>query len=114
VWSANIGRGYGLESGLSHKAEFDRHHYDAVGGLVDPAMVLMAIRRVFGERFDDANFDNCWGLSGDEFTACRFVSLHNHVHKEQKRTVDSVQVAEIPQVKPRQRETKRRQRNDKP
>src|SRR5439155_16148226 len=38
------GRAWGLESGLSHRDDFDRHDYDAVVALVDPDVVLHALR----------------------------------------------------------------------
>ena len=68
---AFIGRAYGLESGLSHKSSFDRNDFDNVAWLIDPTWVLAALKKQFGSLIDDATFDKCWELNGDQQTACR-------------------------------------------
>jgi hypothetical protein len=79
---AFIGRAWGLESGLSHKSEFDRSDFDAVANLIDPNIVLAALQKSFGAVIDDATFDKCWELDGDQQTACRFVAIFNKVQEE--------------------------------
>ena len=79
---ALIGRAWGLESGLSHKSEFDRSDFDAMANLIDPAIVLAALKKTFGALLDNVSFDKCWELNGDQQTACRFVAIFNKVQQE--------------------------------
>lgn len=79
---AFIGRAWGLESGLSHKSQFDRSEFDAVANLIDPGIVLAALKKTFGSLLDSATFDKCWELAGDQQTACRFVAIFKKVQDE--------------------------------
>lgn len=79
---AFIGRAWGLESGLSHKSDFERSDFDTVANLVDPGIVLAALKKTFGTLLDNATFDKCWELNGDQQTACRFVAIFNKVQQE--------------------------------
>jgi DNA-binding transcriptional regulator PaaX len=72
----------GLESGLSHKSEFDGSEFDAVTNLIDPGIVLAALKKTFGSLLDNATFDKCWELAGDQQTACRFVAIFKKVQDE--------------------------------
>ena len=79
---AFIGRAYGLESGLSHKHDFDRSEFDAVAVLIGPEIVLEALMKTFGDTLKNVTFDKCYELTGDHQTACRFVAIYNKVQKE--------------------------------
>lgn len=79
---AFIGRAWGLESGLSHKSEFDRSDFDSVAALIDPSIVLAALKTMFGTLLDNVDFNKCWELDGDRQTACRFVAIFNKVKEE--------------------------------
>jgi hypothetical protein len=79
---AFIGRAWGLETGLSHKAEFDRSEFDAVAALIDPGLVVAALKKVFGTLLDSVDFKKCWELAGDQQTACRFVAIFSKVQEE--------------------------------
>jgi hypothetical protein len=79
---AFIGRAYGLESGLSHKSSFDRDDFDNVAWLIDPTWVLAALKKQFGSLIDDATFDKCWELNGDQQTACRFAAIYKKVQED--------------------------------
>ena len=79
---AFIGRAWGLESGLSHKSQFDRSEFDTVASLIDPNVLLTALKTTFGELMDDVDFDKCWQLEGDQQTACRFAAIFNKVREE--------------------------------
>lgn len=79
---AFIGRAWGLESGLSHKSEFDRSDFDSVAALIDPSIVLAALNTMFGTLLDNVDFNKCWELDGDQQTACRFVAIFNKVKEE--------------------------------
>jgi len=39
-----VGTAWGLESGLSHKADFERDSYDAIAELIDPAFILEKLK----------------------------------------------------------------------
>jgi hypothetical protein len=82
---AFIGRAWGLESGLSHKSQFDRSEFDAVATLVDPSILLVALKSIFGDLLDNVDFNKCWQLDGDQQTACRFVAIFNKVQEENKK-----------------------------
>jgi hypothetical protein len=50
-----VGKAYGMESGLSHKADLDRDNYDAIASVIDPGYVNGKLK----ERYPDlsgANF----------------------------------------------------------
>jgi hypothetical protein len=79
---ALIGRAYGLESGLSHKHDFDRSEFDAVAVLIGPEIVLEALTKRFGDILKHVTFDKCYELTGDKQTACRFVAIYNKVRQE--------------------------------
>lgn len=79
---AFLGRAWGLESGLSHRSEFDRSDFDAIASLIDPSLVLAALRKTFGTVLDNVTFDRCWELQGDQQTACRFVAIFEKVQTE--------------------------------
>ena len=79
---AFIGRAWGLESGLSHKSDFERSDFDAVANLIDPGIVLAALKKTFGTLLDNVTFEKCWELNGDQQTACRFVAIFNKVQQE--------------------------------
>ena len=76
---AFIGRAWGVESGLSRKGEFDRRRYDSVTALIDPGVVVRALREHFGLSLDDVTFEECHRRAGDEQTACLFVAIYNKV-----------------------------------
>jgi hypothetical protein len=79
---AFIGPAYGLESGLSHKHDFDRNEFDAVATLVGAEIVVDALAKTFGDVVKDVTFDKCYELTGDKQTACRFVAIYNKVQQE--------------------------------
>lgn len=76
---AFIVRAWGVESGLSHKHEFDRAAYDSVVALIDPAVVVRALGKTFGASWDDVTFDECRRRRGGEQTACLFAAIHSRV-----------------------------------
>ena len=48
--------GWGLESGLSHKADFRQDSYDAVAQLVSPDLIMRYLRKLYGQAVDTAQF----------------------------------------------------------
>lgn len=80
---AFIGRAWGLESGLSHKSDFDKSDFESVAALIDPEIVITALKGTYGSLLDNVSFDKCWELKDDEQTACRFVAIHQKVQQEQ-------------------------------
>ncbi len=79
---AFIGRGWGLENGLSHKQEFGRSEFDSVASLIEPDVVLAALKQKFGALLDGSTFAKCHELKDDEKTACHFVAIHKKVQDE--------------------------------
>ena len=76
---AFVGRAWGVGSGLSHKGEFNRGGYDSVTTLIDPIVVVRALKKSVGSLLDDMTFEKCRQRTGDERTACLFVAIHNKV-----------------------------------
>lgn len=74
-----VGRGWGLEDGLSRAGDFERHSYDAVANLIDPELIMVPVRSLYGDRVDTFSFDQRYQLKGDDRIVCGFVAIHNHV-----------------------------------
>lgn len=47
-----VGEAWGMESGLPHRADFDRGNYDAVARLIDPSFLMTSLKQRYGAELD--------------------------------------------------------------
>lgn len=80
---AFVGRAYGMMDGLSVRTRLDRDEFNAVSALIDPEIVLVALRSAFPDVMDHPTFDRCDDLRGDRRTACLFGAFFEKVKEEQ-------------------------------
>jgi predicted KAP-like P-loop ATPase len=77
-----VGRAWGLESGLSHKADLERDNYDAIAKLVDPEFIVAKLKAKYGSELDAPEYrlgdDGPYELR----LAHQFVYVHQHVKQE--------------------------------
>jgi hypothetical protein len=77
-----VGMAWGMESGLSHPAAFGRSHYDAVTELVDPEVVLAALRPRYGSWLDTPRFHPPGETPLPQRIAEQFAAVHKKVQQE--------------------------------
>ena len=79
-----MGRAIALETGISHTIDFDRDAFNNIASIIDPVVILDALRMTFGATLDGITFEKCRALSGDDRLAGHFVLLFNKVQEERK------------------------------
>jgi hypothetical protein len=77
---------WGLESGLSHKADFSQSAYASVSDLLSSEMVFQQLRAIYGESLDKAEFYPSRELSLEERIAHQFAFLHLKAHSAEEPT----------------------------
>jgi hypothetical protein len=72
-----------MESGLSHRADFQRETYDALAKLVDPGFVLAKLRARHGAELDAPEFYHSRETPLARRIAHQFAYIHKAVHEGQ-------------------------------
>jgi hypothetical protein len=96
-----VGLSWGIESGLSQPAAFGRSHYDAVAGLIDPEVVLAALRPRYGTWLDKPRFHPPGETPLPQRVAEQFAAVHKKVQQEtNERDAQAAAAAQPPAVPP--------------
>lgn len=74
---------FGLETGVSHKSDFDRDQYNRLENLVNPKIILEAIKRYYGKLPEiEKEYQRDYDYKDREVLLKQFIWLHNYVLKE--------------------------------
>jgi hypothetical protein len=79
-----VGLAWGVESGLSHPADFGRREYDAVAELIDPDVVLAALRPRYGAWLEKPRFHLPGEMPLAQRVAEQFAFVHQKAQQELK------------------------------
>ena len=83
-----VGYAWGMESGLPHRADFDRGSYDAVAKLIEPDFIVTDLKQRYGAQLDTPQFHH----SSETSLACRiahqFTFIHLKVQEEKVHAAD--------------------------
>lgn len=74
-----VGRAWGLETGVSQRAELRRDQYNVIAELVDPALILLRLRDRYGLGIDSADFVRAADLPENRKIAYEFAAIHRFV-----------------------------------
>jgi hypothetical protein len=77
-----VGRAWGLESGLSHKADFERDNYNAIEKLVDPEFIVAKLKAKYGSDLGTPEYRLGDNGPYELRLAHQFVYIHQHVKQE--------------------------------
>ncbi len=80
---------WGLESGLSHKADFMQQGYDAVAQLISPDLVMGHLRKLYGAAVDAADFCQTQDIPAEERIARQFGFLHRRAQQRSREVPDN-------------------------
>lgn len=84
------GRAWGMESGISSRADFERSAYDGVVNLIDAGFIVERLQAKYGEDFKDhqegaPKTQEQW----ERRTASRFIEIHRFVLAEKQKPNDA-------------------------
>ena len=80
-----VGRGWGLESGVSSRSDFDRNSYDRVTDLIAPDFIVECLHAKYGDNLvDDREREPKTQGQWERQTAGRFVAIHGFVLTEKQ------------------------------
>lgn len=79
---AFVGEAWGLESGLSHKSDFERGSYNFIAELVSPDSILLQLKSLYGSDIDAAEYYSNSEISLEERVARQFAFIHRKVAQE--------------------------------
>ncbi|MDI3254068.1 MAG: hypothetical protein QJR10_04685 [Bacillota bacterium] len=83
---------WGLESGLSHKADFMQQGYDAVAQLISPDLVMGHLRKLYGAAVDAADFCQTQDIPAEERIARQFGFLHRRAQQRSREVPDNAAI----------------------
>jgi len=84
-----VGRAWGVETGLSHKADLRRDAYDAITKLVDPEIIVAKLKAKVGAELDTPEY-----YLGDEIPyERRLAHQFAYVYAQARQAADSPQAA---------------------
>lgn len=75
---------WGMESGLSHKANFEFDQYKAVTQIIDPEIIIVSLKNIYSDLLEVAQYPRFTDTSIELKTAQQFVWLHKN--SQQTRT----------------------------
>lgn len=81
-----VGKAWGLESGLSRRADFRREAYDNVAQLIDPAIILGKLRSRYGAQLDTPQFHQNHDAPLPTRIAHQFAVIHRAVTEAREQT----------------------------
>ena len=70
---------WGMESGLPHKSDFNREHYNSVADLVNPETILGHLKSIYGEKLNAAEYYVSRDTPFEERIASQFAYIHKEV-----------------------------------
>jgi hypothetical protein len=76
-----VGRAWGMESGLSHKADLHREAYDAIARLIDPEITLKKLKAQYGAELDTPQYHLGDEVPYERRLAHQFAYIHAHVRQ---------------------------------
>lgn len=79
-----VGRAWGMETGLSHRADFRRESYNSIAGIVDPAFVFDKLRERHGADLNNPEYHQDHGTAPQLQTARQYAFIHLAVLEEQR------------------------------
>ncbi|OQB55655.1 MAG: KAP family P-loop domain protein [Deltaproteobacteria bacterium ADurb.Bin151] len=77
---------WGMETGISHKSDFERSQYDSVASLINPQAIYDHLAKVYGHEIEEATTEK-WEYRDypiDKKVALQFVALHKYVTKQKE------------------------------
>jgi hypothetical protein len=78
-------RAWSLESGISFEMDLDRENYDFISSIIDPEVVMTALRKVYQDIDDPKEeFKNSEEVSKEDRAAAAFSLLHQQVQRERE------------------------------
>jgi hypothetical protein len=86
--AAYVGKGWGLGSGLSHVADFDRGNFDAVATLVPPDFIFGKLRERYGAELDSPEYHHSDEVPLARRIAHQFAVIYLGIEKEKKKEAD--------------------------
>lgn len=85
-----LGTSWGVESGLSHKGDFERHQYDSVKEVVDIDIIYDALYKKYGSVLDNPDYSEASNYPLDERVARQFAYIHHKVKTEGQAKVQEI------------------------
>lgn len=82
-----VGEAWGMESGLPHRADFDRGNYDAVARLIDPSFLLISLKQRYGTELDAREYYHGSETPLARRIAHQFAYIHLKVVEEKTQPV---------------------------
>jgi len=79
---AFVGRTWGMESGLSRKADLMRDSYDTIAKMIDPQIILSKLKGEYGVELDTPEYRLDDERPYERRLAHQFAYLHAHVRQE--------------------------------
>lgn len=77
---------WGRDSGIPHKGDFERSHFDAVASLIDPEIIYSKLTDLFGNKLEGAADSFCRDEENSDLKiALQFSYLHHFVIKEKEK-----------------------------
>lgn len=77
-----VGEAWGMESGLPHRADFDRGNYDAVARLINPDFLMTSLRQRYGAELDAPEYYHGSETPLARRIAHQFAYIHLKVEEE--------------------------------
>lgn len=84
-----VGRAWGMESGLSNRADFNRDAYNGLIDLIDPEFVLAKLHQRYGFLIGEGEFHRTRDLPIAERIANQFAWIHRFASNEAKNTAEA-------------------------
>lgn len=77
-----VGEGWGLESGLPHRSDFNRDSYDEIAKLLNPKIIAENLRQRFGVELDTSEYYHGDNIPLARRIAHQFTFIHQKVQEE--------------------------------
>lgn len=79
-----IGKAWGMESGLSHVADFDRGNFDSVATLVAPEFIIAKLKERYGVELDSPEYHQSDDVPIARRIAHQFAVIYRGIEKEKQ------------------------------
>ena len=76
-----VGQAWGVESGLSHKADLNREEYDAIARLIEPEIILSKLKAKYGSELESPEYYFGDEVRHERQLAHQFAYIHAHVRQ---------------------------------
>jgi hypothetical protein len=78
-----VGRAWGMESGLSHVADFTQDNYDAVKKLISPDLIFKTLKGRYGSEIDSPQYHHNEDIPVPRRIAHQFASIYSGSKKQE-------------------------------